>query len=209
MTDRTDEETVDLIRDWLRQYGLTVAGGLGLGIAGIFAYEWWQGSQARAAQEQAVQMQAVQQAVQAGKHEEAQALFAKMGDAKGEMAEMTAMLVAKAQMQAGDKSAAKAHLEKAAAAKDAFVAQTARWHLAQLAAADGQWDDVLGQVQALQTSIYAVPALELKALAHRAKNEPEQALAALEDAQSRMPSPFLEVQIQALKQQLLTRDASS
>lgn len=209
MTDRTDEETVDLIRDWLRQYGLTVAGGLGLGIAGIFAYEWWKGSQARAAQEQALQMQAVQQAVQAGKYEEAQVLFVKLGDAKGEMAEMTAMLVAKAQIQAGDKAAAKAHFEKVVAAKDVFVAQTARWHLAQLAAADGQWDEVLGQVQALQASIYAVPALELKALAHKAKNEPDQALAALEDAHSRAPSPFLEIQIQALKQQLLTRDAST
>ena len=209
MTDRTDEETVDLIRDWLRQYGLTVAGGLGLGIAGIFAYEWWQGSQARAAQEQAVQMLAVQQAVQIGKHEEAQALFVKMGDVKGEMAEITAMLVAKAQIQAGDKVAAKAHLEKAIAAKDVFIAQTARWQLAQLAAAEGQWDEVLGQAQSLQTSIYAVPALELKALAHKAKNEPDQALAALEDAQGRAPNPFLEIQIQALKQQLLTRDSST
>ncbi|MDO5089985.1 MAG: tetratricopeptide repeat protein [Cardiobacteriaceae bacterium] len=205
MTDRTDEETVDLILNWLRQYGLTVAGGLGLGIAGIFAYDWWQGSQEKSAQAQSEQLIALREAVEAKRFDDAQALFAKMDSGKGEMAAMAQLLVAKAKIGAGDRAAAKTHLDSAAAASDVFIAQSARWHLAQLAAADAQWDDVLAQVQGLQTSVYAVPALELKALAHQAKNEPEQALAALEDAQSRMPNPFLEVQIQALKQQLLTR----
>lgn len=206
MTDRTDEEVVDLIRDWLRQYGLTIIGGLGLGIAGIFGYEWWQSSQERAAQQRAEQVLALQEAVKADKWEEAQRIFAAIDTkADSEMRGMAGMLLAKAALAAGDTAAAKLHLEKAASAKDVFVAQTARWHLAQLAAQEGQWDGVIEQAEALQTSIYAVPALELKALAYKAQNEPAKALSALEDANSRVPNPFLEMQIQALKQQLLTR----
>lgn len=205
MTDRTDEEIVDLIRSWLRQYGLTVVGGLGLGIAGVLGYEWWQSAQITAAKKQAAQIIAIQQSVQAGKTEEAQALLADFDDAKGEMADMALMLLAKGQAQAGDKAAAKENLHKVAGSQDVFVAQTARWHLAQLAAEENKWDEVLNHTQQLQASMYAVPALELKALAYRAQNDLPKALAALEDAHSLVPNPFLEVQIQALKLQMMTR----
>lgn len=203
MIDRTDEETVDLIRNWLRQYGLTILGGLGLGIAGVIGYEWWQSSQSHSAQEDANAVESLRLAVEAGDLAQAEKAFAPLAQSSGEMAEMGALLMARAQTEAGDYVNARTQLQKAAASKDAVLAQTANWYLAQLSAREGDWDGVLAQVQGLQAGIYASGAHILAAQAYRAKNEPEKALAALENAQARSPDPFLEVQIQALKAQLM------
>lgn len=209
MIDRTDEETADLIRNWLRQYGLVIAGGLGLGIAGVFGYQWWQGAQHDNAQREAQALAGLREAVDAGNKGEAEKIYAGFAKSGGEMADMAALLLARMYVERQDYAAAQPHLAKAAASKDALVAQSADWYALQLAAREARWDDVLNQVQGLQSSIYAVPALQLSALAHRAKNAPDKALAALEDAYSRAADPFLQMQIQALQSQLMVKGEGS
>lgn len=209
MTDRTDEETLELIRSWLQQYGLTVIGGLLLGITGVVGFQWWQGSQASGAQQEAERLAALRTAVDAGNVVEADKVYADFGKSFGEMADMAALLIAKAHFDAQDYDKAKSYLEQAAKAKDAMIAQSASWHLAQLAAKQERWDDVIGQTQSLQNSIYAVPALQLSAVAHRAKNELDQALNALEAAHARAADPFVQMQIQALKSQLMVKETGS
>lgn len=209
MIDRTDEETVDLIRQWLRQYGLVVVGGLALGIAGVLGYEWWKNSRHGNAQQEAQALAALRAAVDAGNKGEADKIFAGFANSSGEMADMASLLLAKAHVDQQDYAGAQPHFHKASASKDALIAQSAGWYLAQLAARESRWDDVLAQTQNLQASIYAVPALQLSAVAHRAKNEPDKALAALENAYSRAADPFLQMQIQALKSQLMVKGKES
>lgn len=209
MIDRTDEETVDLIRQWLRQYGLVVVGGLALGIAGVLGYEWWKSSRHGNAQQEAQALAALRAAVDAGNKGEADKIFAGFANSSGEMADMASLLLAKAHVDQQDYAGAQPHFHKASASKDALIAQSAGWYLAQLAARESRWDDVLAQTQNLQASIYAVPALQLSAVAHRAKNEPDKALAALENAYSRAADPFLQMQIQALKSQLMVKGKES
>lgn len=206
MIDRTDEETVDLIRSWLRQYGLTIIGGLGLGIAGVLGYQWWQSSQQNQAQEDAQALANLRVAVESGDMAQAKTAYAGL-HGSGAIADMGALLFARAHSDAGDYASARTALQKAAQSKDAVIAQSANWQLAQLAAQEGDWDGVLTQVQGLQAGIYAVAAQQLAAQAYRSKNEPEKALAALENAYSRAPDPFLEIQIQTLKAQLLAGES--
>lgn len=209
MIDRTDEETVDLIRQWLRQYGLMVVGGLGLGMAGVLGYQWWQNSTHAKAQTQALALSQLRDAVEVGNLAEAGNLFAAAQNGGGEMADAAALLLAKAHQDAQDDDKAKAHFDAAAKSKDALIAQSAQWHLAQLAARQARWDDVLTQTQQLQNSVYAVPALQLSAVAYRAQNQLDKALSALENANARVADPFIQMQIQALKSQLLVKGAGS
>lgn len=206
MIDRTDEETLDLIRNWLRQYGLVIAGGLVLGIAGVAAYQWWQGAQADNAQQEAQYLAQLRDAAVTGNVAGADKLYGHFAKSSGGMADMAALLTAKAHFDNADYDKAKTHLDKASASKDDLIAQSAAWYLAQLAAKQQRWEDVRLQTQNLQNSVYAVWALQLDALAYRAENQPDKALTALENAHSRAADPLVQMQIQALKSQLMVKE---
>ncbi len=47
----TDEQQADIIRQWLRDNGLSIVGGLGLGLAAIFGWNQWQSGETSHAEE--------------------------------------------------------------------------------------------------------------------------------------------------------------
>ena len=63
-TDRTDEETVELIREWLQQYGLTIIIGLILGLGAIGGYRYWQSSQEAQSANESTQLDTLLQALE-------------------------------------------------------------------------------------------------------------------------------------------------
>ena len=67
MSDRTDEETLELIREWLQQYGLTIIIGLALGLSAIGGYRYWQGKQAEQRNNESAQLDTILQALEQNK----------------------------------------------------------------------------------------------------------------------------------------------
>ena len=63
-TDRTDEETVELIREWLQQYGLTIIAGLVLGLGAIGGYRYWQNQQETQRLNESAQLDTLLQALE-------------------------------------------------------------------------------------------------------------------------------------------------
>lgn len=99
-----EHEQGERVRAWLRRNSLGLLGGIGLGLALIFGWQYWQKHQVNQRVEAGNRFQAVVNAANAGELEQAQAAAqALSGDTYPVLAALT---LAKAQLEAGDTSAA-------------------------------------------------------------------------------------------------------
>ena len=202
MSDRTDEETLELIREWLQQYGLTIIIGLVLGLSAIGGYRYWQGKQAEQRYNESAQLNTILQALEQNKPQDAASAYDSLLKEGGEIAELAALNMAGAYRKENKNDDAMAALKLAAASKDELLAQSARWQLALMLAAQGNYDEALQQSEQLRDSAYAAQAAALQGYIHDKQGKSKDALAAYERSQQLAPAPATALQINALQARL-------
>ncbi len=74
----TDEQQADNIRQWLRDNGLSIVGGLGLGLAAIFGWNQWQSGETSHAEEASDIYEQIVGKIQANNQDEANTLLAQL-----------------------------------------------------------------------------------------------------------------------------------
>ncbi|MGO1541526.1 MAG: YfgM family protein [Luteimonas sp.] len=137
-----DHEQSERVRDWLRRNAVGLAGGIGLGLALIWGWNWWQGHQQGQRVEAGNRYQAVVGAIAAGDLEQAQTQAGALS-AGSSYALLAALDLAKAQFEAGDNDAAIATL-RASDGSDPALEPIRRHRLALLLLDSGQAEEAAG-----------------------------------------------------------------
>jgi len=135
-----DHEQGERVRDWLRRNALGLVAGIGLGLALIWGWNWWQGHQQGQRVEEGNRYQAVGASIAAGDLEQARAQAAALSAGSYRM--LAALDLAKAQFEAGDGEAAIATL-RATDASDPALEPVRRHRLAMLLLDAGQAEEAI------------------------------------------------------------------
>jgi predicted negative regulator of RcsB-dependent stress response len=144
-----EHEQGERVRQWLRENGAGLVGGVLIGLAAIGGWQWWQKHQAQQRVEIAGHYDAVGDRIDAKKLDEAQAQVAKLP--QGVYAALAALDLAKAQLEAGKRDAAIATLRNAKI-EDPALAAVANTRLAQLLVDAGKARDALALLPADSTN---------------------------------------------------------
>lgn len=139
-----EHEQGERVRNWLKNNGAGLIGGIGLGLAVIFGWQWWQQRQQQQHEQAYAGYQAALQTLQGqgGKPvdlKQAQAATTKLGDTV--YADMAALRVAGAQVEAGQIDAAIATLR--ALQPDPALQALVNLRLARLLTETGKADEAL------------------------------------------------------------------
>lgn len=134
-----EHEQGERVRSWLQRNAIGLIGGIGLGLALIWGWNWWQGRQVTASEEVAARYDAFEQAV-ANNPAEAAKLSSRLAETP--YAAIAAMELAKSQVDAGQDAAALATLQ-AARSKDPAVNAILRQRIATLLIATGKPADAV------------------------------------------------------------------
>lgn len=144
-----EHEQGERVRQWLRDNGAGLVGGVLIGLAAIGGWQWWQKHQAQQRVEISGRYAAIGDRIDARKLEEAQAQAAKLPP--GVYAALAALDLAKAQLEAGKRDAAIATLRNAKI-EDPALAAVANVRLAQLLVDAGKARDALALLPADSTN---------------------------------------------------------
>ena len=138
-----EHEQSERARTWVRNNAFGLLGGVALGLAGIFGWQWWQGQQVRGQYEASDRFAAVQEQVRTGKLKEAQEGAKAL--AGGPYAVTAALAIAKAQLDGGKRDDAIATL-RAVKDADALLAPVVNQRLARLLIDAGKASEALSLV---------------------------------------------------------------
>ena len=205
-TDRTDEETVELIREWLQQYGLTIIIGLVIGLGAIGGYRYWQNSQETQSANESTQLDTLLQALEKNDLKAAVAPYDSLLKAGGDISALASLNMAAAYQKAGQKEEALIALKLAAASPDKLVAQSALWQQAQYQIDNNEYDAALQTVDGLKDSAYAAQAAALQGIILEKQNRLPEALQALQHSQELAPSATTAAEINALQARLAVQE---
>lgn len=156
--DLEEQEKLDDLKAWWQQWGNLVSGvvlAVALGILGVQAWRWWQGSQAEQA---SVLFTAVDAAAKANDVEKAKEASAQLGARFGGTgyAPRAALLVAKLMFDAGDTAGATAQLQSVLdRSNEDELKQVARIRLAEIQFDAKQYDDALRTLDAKRDEPFA------------------------------------------------------
>ncbi|MDO4642685.1 MAG: tetratricopeptide repeat protein [Cardiobacteriaceae bacterium] len=209
MSDRTDEETLELIREWLQQYGLTIIVGIVFGLGAIGGYRYWQNQKMVQRNTASAQLETVLEALEHDNLQAATATYDLLLKEGGEIAEMAAINMAPAYAKAGKNDEAQSTLKIAIASKDDLLAQNARWQLASLSVERGSYDEALQYIEQLQNSVYAAQAATLQGYVYEKQGKLTEALQAYQQSQQLMPSSATMLQINALQAQQAVKEGNA
>ena len=205
-TDRTDEETVELIREWLQQYGLTIIAGLVLGLGAIGGYRYWQNQQETQRLNESAQLDTLLQALEKNDLQAAAAPYDALLKESSDITALAALNMASAYQKADKKEDAQTALKLAAASPDKLVAQSALWQQAQYQIDNNEYDAALQTVDGLKDSAYAAQAAALQGIILEKQNKLEEALQALQRSQELAPSTTTAAEINALQARLAVQE---
>ncbi len=174
----TDEEKAEAIKKWWKENGSAIVGGLILGIAGLFGWNWWsdrQEAQSVAASE--LYMVALSH-VEAEQYTHAAAVVGELSE-RGRSTPYAAMgwalLADIAERQEDTERAITALEEARALAHDAGYAQILTLRLARHRIAAGQFDQAERLLDAVPAEAFAGLRAELRGDIARAQGQPERA----------------------------------
>jgi len=142
-TYETDEEKVEAIKGWWKENGISVAGGLIIGLAVVFGWRAWVDHQEGMAQQASSAFEQLVATVQMGNPEAARTQAALLLEKHGDSAygALTHLMLARVEMNANQPEAARKALEQAMAkAPDPGLARIAALRLARLLMAQGDRD---------------------------------------------------------------------
>ncbi|WP_449448139.1 YfgM family protein [Thermomonas brevis] len=139
-----EHEQSEQVRNWLRNNALGLIGGVGLGLAVIAGWQWWQGQRLQHGMQANATYAQATEALAAGKipADKGQALIAGFEKGNPTLGTLAALQLAKAQVDAGKRDDAIATLRKLGEA-DADLRPVVRQRLARLLIDAGKAKDAL------------------------------------------------------------------
>lgn len=168
-----DEERLDQIRQWWKEYRWTIIGGTAIGVAAVGGWTGWK-EYTRVQQEAAsVLFQQVSVAVVQADVEAARRAFDDLIDSHGSSAyaENARLLMARASYDAGETDAARVLLQEAIdSSSEESTIHAARIRLAQLMIADGRYQDALDTLGSSNAGGFESHYQELRGDAYRGLN---------------------------------------
>ena len=139
----TDEEKVEAIKGWWKENGISVFGGLAIGLAAVFGWRAWVDHQEGMAQQASSAFEQLAATVETGNAAAARTQAALLLEKHGETpyGALANLLLARVEMDAKQPDAARKALEKVIAqAPDPGLARVAALRLARLLMAQGEMD---------------------------------------------------------------------
>lgn len=191
MSHYEDEAQVEQLRRWWRENWMALAGGLALGLVGIFGWQWWQNRHTAHA-EAASQVYEDLQKVAPDKPDRQAELAQKLKDDFGDTpyAAQGAMLAAARAVDRADWGTAQANLEWVAQhAEDPGLKKLAQLRLARVLWQQAKPDDALGKLQVADDDPFAALYQELRGDILLSKGDAAGARGAYEKAMKAGPAP--------------------
>lgn len=174
----TDEEKAEAIKKWWKENGSAIVGGLILGIAGLFGWNWWSDRQETRSVAASELYMVVLSHVEAEQYTHAAAVVGELSE-RGRGTPYAAMgwaLLADIAERQDDTERAMTALEEArAAAHDAGYAQILTLRLARHRVAAGQFDQAEALLDAVPAEAFAGLRAELRGDIARAQGQTERA----------------------------------
>ncbi|AGA32567.1 Putative inner membrane protein DUF2133 [Thioalkalivibrio nitratireducens DSM 14787] len=181
----TDEEKAEAIKKWWSDNGAAVIGGLVLGIAGLFGWNWWTDRQASKAEVASEIYMAVLSHVNAGQHAQASALATELVE-KGRRTPYAAMgwsLIADLAVRQEDDQRAIHALEQAReAARDKGYRQVVTLRLVRHLVVGERFDEAEALLGEIRDEPFAGLRAELHGDVARARGQTERAREFYEEA---------------------------
>lgn len=171
-----EHEQGEIVRSWLRENGAGLIGGVVLGLALIWGFQWWQQQQARQRTQGGTEFQAAMDALASGQVDKAKPRIAALP--KGAYDTLGALALAKVQVEDGKRDDAIATL-RAAKPTDPAMAAIVQQRLARLLIDAGKAKDAIAL---LATAGNAAETLQVRGDAYTALGQDEQARAAYAQA---------------------------
>lgn len=180
-----EHEKGEAVRAWIRANGSAIVGGVALGLALIFGYQWWQRSKIEHRLDAATQYQAVADAAERKDYDALSALSAGLAKdfADTPYALLAALQVADAQINAGKVEEARKALDDAAKlSEDAALKGLIELRRARLALAAKDAEGALKVIDGMPKDMYAGLAAEVRGDALFALGRMDEARAAYDTA---------------------------
>lgn len=171
-----EHEQGEIVRSWLRENGAGLIGGVVLGLALIWGFQWWQQQQAHQRTQGGTEFQAAMDALAAGQVDKAKPRIAALP--KGAYDTLGALALAKVQVEDGKRDDAIATL-RAATPSDPAMAAIVQQRLARLLIDAGKAKDAIAL---LANAGNAAETLQVRGDAYTALGQDEQARAAYAQA---------------------------
>lgn len=160
-----EHERGERVREWLRQNGTAIVTGVGLGLAAIAGWQWWQRSEVEHRNTAAEQYQALTEALERKELDTVTAVADELSKRYEDTpyAALAQLQLADQKLAAGDRKAAGAALEQAARlTQDPALAALAELRRARVLLADGDAQGALALADEQPKDLYAGIAAELR-----------------------------------------------
>lgn len=203
----TDQQQADRIKDWFRENGLSLVGGVVLGLAGLFGWQQWQGSQRGQAEQASVTYEALLAAVRAQNLEDTEALLKELDDrfGKSPYTDQAHLAMARLQLERNRPEEAAAQLQRVVARGNTEVIRhIARLRLARVLIFQEKYDEALATLQKPGDSAFTAAYHDVRGDAYvglnrydEARREYEQALSD-DDAQGMFDRGFVQAKLDEL-----------
>lgn len=180
-----EHEQGEKVRAWLRQNGGAIIGGVAIGLALIFGYQWWERSQIEHKLTASTNYAALSEAVDNKDDATANALATELGDkyADTPYATLAALRVSGSRVQAGNLADASTALEKArSGTDDATLQALVDLRLARIEIGDGKAEAALQRLAAIKGDAFKGLAAEARGDALFALGRNDEAVTAYQDA---------------------------
>lgn len=200
MTERSDQETAELVLAWLREYGLAIILGVIVAVAGNYAYHAYQNHHIQKQREASAALMALSDALQKQDQTQIEAKYQKLNGS--DLEDIAHLLLAQHHIQQKRLDEALPLLQKSQSSKDIWVAQTSQKKQIEMNIVQKQYDSALKAIEALRGGIYNEDIPFLQGLVYEQQGQYEQALLAYSGMSESHAKVF---KINALKALILTR----
>jgi predicted negative regulator of RcsB-dependent stress response len=204
----TDEQQAEIIRQWLRENGLFILGGLGLGLAALFGWDQWKSNNIQHAEEASGIYEELVGKIQANNQVAADSLLAELlaGYGGSPYIEQARLRLAKLSLDRNDFEAAASHLESIVTESgNDEILHIARIRLARIRLQQEQYDAALATLEQTDTdSAFYAQVNDVRGDIYVAMNRTDEALAAYEVAltDTRQPPSIDRAYVQAKRDSL-------
>ena len=168
--DQEEYEQGEQVRNWLRNNGGSMIGGIAIGLAMIASWQWWQNKQEMQAEEAASAYNVLSKAINTGGDEHRIAALVKgvrANYANTPYAALASLRMAAHQMETGDAKSALASLEGMGPISDPALADIAKLREGRLLLILGRPADALTRVTSVNDPAYACVRDEIRGDAER------------------------------------------
>jgi predicted negative regulator of RcsB-dependent stress response len=181
----SDDEQVEALKRWWKENGTGILVGIGIGVVGIFGWQYWNSYVAGQAEVASLHYDALRQALQS----EDTAEVRKQADVlmddyeSSSYATLAALMLARLAVEGGDNGAAVGHLEWVLDQTDQVeIKDIARLRLARVLMAENKLDEARSQLAQVKTPSFSAEVEELRGDIHVALKQPAEARRAYEAA---------------------------